>query len=157
MMSPSQGEIRSLNTLRGVAALMVALFHGPIAFGVVTTLPHAYVAVDLFFLLSGFVISRAYGPRIDAGLSFGRFVQLRLARLYPLIFLATLAGFGVWALRLALKHQGLDQNALLTLPLNLALLPSTLRVKSGGEAYPYVLQAWSITWEIVMYVAFFVW
>jgi peptidoglycan/LPS O-acetylase OafA/YrhL len=157
MATSSNGEIRSLNTVRGVAALMIALFHAPAAFGVTTVLPHAYVGVDLFFVLSGFVISLAYGPRVDAGMTFGRFAQLRMARLYPLLFLATLAGFGVWILRLALKHEVLSPDSLLALPLNLALLPTTLKVNANGAAFPYVVQAWSISWEIVMYLGFFIW
>ncbi len=157
MASQTSSEIRALNTIRGVAALMVALFHAPAAFGVATILPHAYVAVDLFFVLSGIVISQAYGPRLDAGMSFGRFVQLRMARLYPLIFLATLAGFGLWGLRTQVNHAGLTEGALLAVPVNLLLLPSPFQVKSHGEAFPYLVQAWSLTWEFVMYVGFYVW
>src|SRR6202042_2743969 len=70
-------EIRSLNAIRGLAALMVATFHAPILFGVSETLPHAYLAVDLFFVLSSFVMLHAYEARITGGLKLGRFFQLR--------------------------------------------------------------------------------
>src|ERR1700677_2281169 len=89
------GEIRSLNTLRGIAALMVAIYHAPLLLGVGQTFPHAYLAVDLFFVLSGFVMLHAYEARLLDGLALGRFFQLRLARLYPLLAIATAAGFAL--------------------------------------------------------------
>jgi peptidoglycan/LPS O-acetylase OafA/YrhL len=147
------GEIRALNTIRGVAALAVALFHAPTLFGVTTTLPHAYLGVDLFFVLSGFVMVHAYEARILGGLGFGRFMQLRLARLYPLLALATVAGFAVWGLMQLAGHApfvaGVTPAAL---PISLALLPA-----GTGVAYPFCTQSWSILWEILLCVGLFAW
>ncbi len=79
----------TLDGMRGVAALAVALYHGEQWFRPFGVHPAgAFVAVDLFFCLSGFVIAHAYGRRLDAGLSPARFMTLRLLRLYPLFFLA---------------------------------------------------------------------
>ncbi len=76
----------ALDSLRGICALMVVLYHlhpdGPI-----TSLPFArngWMFVDFFFVLSGFVISASYGDRLARGFSLGRFLWLRLGRLYPL-------------------------------------------------------------------------
>jgi peptidoglycan/LPS O-acetylase OafA/YrhL len=146
------GEIRSLNTIRGVAALAVAVFHAPTLFGVATTLPHAYLGVDLFFVLSGFVMLHAYEARIAGGLGLGRFMQLRLARLYPLLFLATLAGFALALAMTAVGHPPLDGETPAVLPLSLALLPA-----SSGVAYPFCSQSWSILWEILLCAALFAW
>lgn len=156
-MTQTAGEIRALNTVRGLAALMIALLHAPVAFGVRELFPHANLGVDLFFVLSGFVIAYAYGPRIDGGMTLARFGQLRLARLYPLIVLATFVGFGLWAVRIAVNHLPVTQHALLALPLNLFLCPAPSDSDPGGVAFPFLLQAWSITWEIVMYLSFFLW
>lgn len=156
-MTQTAGEIRALNTVRGLAALMIALLHAPIAFGVAELFPHANLGVDLFFVLSGFVIAYAYGPRIDGGMTLWRFGQLRLARLYPLIVLATLVGFGLWAVRTAVNHLPVTRDALLALPLNLAFCPAPSDANPSGLAFPFLLQAWSITWEIVMYFSFFLW
>jgi peptidoglycan/LPS O-acetylase OafA/YrhL len=150
-------EIRSLNTVRGVAALMVAVYHAPLVFGVSRTLPHAYLAVDLFFVLSGFVISHAYHGRIVEGLGLSRFTQLRLARLYPLLFLATLAGFGLWGVKAALGHVAFHVQALVGLPLNLMLLPAHPAASADGAAFPFIAQSWSIVWEVALCGVYFLW
>ena len=75
-----------LDGLRGVAALIVVAFHlfetysqGP-AYQI---LNHGYLAVDFFFLLSGFVIAYAYDDRKTMG--FGTFAKRRLIRLHPMV------------------------------------------------------------------------
>ena len=151
------GEIRSLNTVRGIAALMVAVYHAPAIFGVTRTLPHAYLAVDLFFVLSGFVIAHAYGGRIAGGMGARRFSQLRLARLYPLLFLATLAGFAFWGLKVATGRVDFNIASVFALPLNLLLLPAGSSAAADGAAYPFVVQSWSIVWEVALCLAFFAW
>jgi len=97
-------EIKSLTGLRGIAALWVVACHwsGSELSGVVRDIAlHGYVAVDLFMVLSGFVLALTFVPER----SYGRFVVQRLCRLYPLYALATLvcmieqwwAGTGVFA------------------------------------------------------------
>jgi peptidoglycan/LPS O-acetylase OafA/YrhL len=148
-------EIRALNTIRGVAALAVAVFHAPMIFGVTTTLPHAYLAVDLFFVLSGFVMVHAYEERLIGGLSFGRFLQLRLARLYPLLVLATLAGFAVFVVMAKTGHATMSGRMLVALPLNLAMLPMDEGDAVG--AFPFCAQSWSILWEVLLCMGLFAW
>lgn len=155
-MIPS-GEIRSLSTVRGVAALMVAVYHAGYLFEGTFSLPHAYLAVDLFFVLSGFVMLHAYGPRIEGGMSLGRFAQLRLARLYPLVAIATLAGFAVWATRLGLGRVEFRPQALTALPLNLLLLPAPAEADPNHAAYPFAMQSWSILWEVLLSLMLLAW
>jgi peptidoglycan/LPS O-acetylase OafA/YrhL len=152
-------EIRSLNTLRGLAALMVAAFHAPMLFGVQAWLPHAYLAVDLFFVLSGFVMAHAYGGRIAEGLSFPRFAQLRLARLYPLYAAATLAGFALLVLKATQGFAEFRPETLQALGLNLALLPAPMAdaFRPDGAAFPFAVPAWSIFWELVLCAGFYLW
>ena len=64
----------------------------------------AWVAVDLFFILSGFVIMHSYGDKIRNGLSFGDFAKARLIRLAPLYF----AGLLAWIWRGALPPAASD-------------------------------------------------
>lgn len=83
----SQGDhdraYRTLDGLRGVAALMVVTRHiGDLLPG--DLFPESFLAVDLFFLLSGFVVAFAYEGRLLAGRSLGAFMKTRLIRLYPL-------------------------------------------------------------------------
>lgn len=93
----------TLDGLRGVAAGTVLIYHFPSLWSPASA-PSAYLAVDLFFLMSGFVIEHAYGQRLATGLGVRRFLLLRLIRLYPLY----LVGTGITALAIAgamLAHQ----------------------------------------------------
>lgn len=104
-----------LTPLRGIAALMVVLFHArlllfpqwkePIA-EVTQLIENGYLWVDLFFILSGLVLAHVYGeaccgPRRTIG--YGRFLWLRLTRVYPLYFVTLLLLVG-WELYKA-QHQ----------------------------------------------------
>src|SRR4051812_10705561 len=81
----------ALDSLRGVAALTVAWHHTVGVFG--TWEPeHTYLAVDLLFVLSGFVLARNYDPRFEAGMSAVQFMRARLIRLYPLYLLGLVLG-----------------------------------------------------------------
>src|SRR6476620_8209752 len=83
-----------LDALRGVAALTVVAFH---IFEAHATSPsdqiinHGYLAVDFFFLLSGFVIGYAYDDRWGK-MSFGNFLKRRLVRLHPMVVMGTIVG-----------------------------------------------------------------
>ena len=94
-MQRSSGEIRPLTGIRGVAALWVVSCHwaGPELTGLGRDIAlHGYVAVDLFMILSGFVLAMTYAPRMQPQIwsGFGGFVWQRVCRLYPLYALTTL-------------------------------------------------------------------
>jgi len=75
-----------LDSWRGISACMVALFHF-LAYSHITSwkvIQNAYLLVDLFFVLSGFVIAANYRSRIAAGFEISRFAMLRFGRIYPL-------------------------------------------------------------------------
>jgi peptidoglycan/LPS O-acetylase OafA/YrhL len=88
---PSREHFLTLDFLRGVAAFCVLQYHWfngqqlPL-FGL------GYLAVDFFFVLSGFVIAYSYEDRLKADLSFGRFTLTRLIRLHPMIIAAIVFG-----------------------------------------------------------------
>jgi peptidoglycan/LPS O-acetylase OafA/YrhL len=91
-----QSEIRSLTGLRGLAAAWVVLYHfhqaDASAGALGTFLRHGYLAVDIFFVLSGFVMALSYTHLFAKGLSvqsFGVFLVRRFARIYPLYILMT--------------------------------------------------------------------
>src|SRR5437879_3798779 len=67
--------------------------------------PHAGLAVDFFFLLSGFVIAHAYEKRLLETMSFCSFLVVRLIRLYPLILLGLLCGFFVFVIKQIIAHE----------------------------------------------------
>src|ERR1700722_3197255 len=78
----------ALDGLRGVAAISIVVFHYSQNLGW-ELLPNAYLAVDFFFMLSGFVIAHAYEARLRSGQTVAEFMQRRLIRLYPLYWLGT--------------------------------------------------------------------
>jgi peptidoglycan/LPS O-acetylase OafA/YrhL len=105
--TPGKSHYVILDGLRGVASLMVVVFHlfeawagGDPAKQIIN---HGYLAVDFFFLLSGFVVAYAYDDRLVAGMSQWDFFKRRLVRLQPMIILggligAALLGFQHWSL-----------------------------------------------------------
>ena len=90
----SRKRFAVLDGLRGVAALVVVLYHSFDSGGIV---PNGELAVDLFFILSGFVITYSWDDRLVLPTSKGQFVLSRLIRLYPMLFIGALGGivFGV--------------------------------------------------------------
>lgn len=91
---PRGRRYRALDGLRGVAALLVVLLHveWPNHLTNNRFVQNGYIAVDLFFILSGFVIAANYLPRISHPRDVARFLGLRFFRLYPL-HVAVLAAF----------------------------------------------------------------
>ena len=90
----SKPRFEILDGLRGVAAMIVVIFHlfetyspGPSE----QIINHGYLAVDFFFVLSGFVIGYAYDDRWGA-MSTWDFFKRRLIRLQPMVILGTLIG-----------------------------------------------------------------
>ena len=83
-----------LDGLRGLAAIIVVCFHltEPLASSHLDNLVnHGYLAVDFFFLLSGFVMGYAYDDRWDK-LTIGGFLRRRFERLQPLVVLGMTLG-----------------------------------------------------------------
>ncbi|MEN3294171.1 MAG: hypothetical protein V7642_3424 [Burkholderiales bacterium] len=82
--------IKSLEGGRGLAALIVALYHLKIGAGYFSAIRNGYLFVDLFFVLSGFVICAAYSNRMSTGGDFRSFLIRRIGRLLPLLLFSTL-------------------------------------------------------------------
>jgi peptidoglycan/LPS O-acetylase OafA/YrhL len=82
-------ELALLTPMRGFAALIVVLHHGAVGGPIL----RGYLAVDFFFMLSGFVLAHVYGARFAQQAAPGavrRFLWLRLCRVYPVHFAITL-------------------------------------------------------------------
>ena len=90
---PDGGRFVALDSWRGLAALGVAAYHlegGGILFdGPPITNMNSFV--DFFFVLSGFVLAAAYGERLVQRFPIGRYMLLRLGRVYPLHLVMVLA------------------------------------------------------------------
>ena len=150
----ASGEIKALTGLRGVAALYVVFFHanGMHAFPAMVRpfVSHGYMAVDLFFILSGFVMAMTYGGLFQDGFSlkkFKHFLLLRLARIYPLYILVTLVT-AVMITTVLSETYRFDDNVLRALPFNLTM------THAWHLAYSIVPPSWSISTEWAAYLLF---
>lgn len=143
---PWHGRYVTLDGMRGVAALAVALFHFNIS-----QAPHGYVAVDFFFALSGFVLTQAYLPRWQAGMSTRAFMMRRIVRLYPLFLAGIVLTTGIALMR---RYGGADlglelHTIILSTAINAFMLPSPLTV----TLFPLNVPAWSLFYELVANLA----
>ena len=86
---------KSLEGLRGAAALIIVLFHMQFSVHALDAAQGGYLAVDLFFVLSGFVICRAYDGRITHRSEWFAFMLRRFGRLYPANIVTTLVYFAL--------------------------------------------------------------
>ena len=82
----------TLDGLRGVAAVLVLCYHTHVFPGSAAIAPHGYLAVDFFFMLSGFVIASAYQEKLKAVFTVPDFVMQRVIRLYPVALVGILLG-----------------------------------------------------------------
>ena len=165
----SSGRFGTLDGMRGIAAILVMAMHffkdrPETVYGRFHFLNNADLAVDFFFMLSGFVVAQAYGDRLAGGLSALRFIRLRLVRLYPMFFIGMLLGLGAYGLMLnggQAVPSGMELH--LAALLNFAFLPvlnhgTTLNfdraLPTPGEIFPFLPPAWSLFFELVANVSF---
>jgi peptidoglycan/LPS O-acetylase OafA/YrhL len=142
---PRNEEVRSLTGLRGIAAFAIVMVHYQIV-----PVPKIYLAVDLFFVLSGFVMAMTYGRRLRQHRdwsTYGDFLWKRFARIYPLYLLATVVTF-------FLPEQGREPT-LSQLLINLVLLQQFgLDLIRPDLGISIVGQGWSISAELAAYLLF---
>jgi peptidoglycan/LPS O-acetylase OafA/YrhL len=139
-----------LDGLRGVAAFAVILDHVP--GGVLgDLLPGRYLAVDFFFVLSGFVLAHAYSRRLEQGWSPLSFMTARLIRLYPMYLLGLALGLALSVIGLLRGWVGPTwSDVLTTAGLGLLFLPAPPMAGFGGGAlYPFNGPAWSLFFELI--------
>ncbi len=87
----TDGTIHAFEGARGLAALAVALFHFGLGEPAIVRIPAGYLFVDLFFVLSGFLICATYAQRLGAPGGLPLFLVRRVGRLLPLLLVATAA------------------------------------------------------------------
>lgn len=88
-------DLIMLDAMRGVAALFVVLHHAQFFYGTIGIFSHAYIAVDFFFVLSGFILSIRYKSDFDADMTPNIFLRKRVSRLVPVIMVGIMFGAAV--------------------------------------------------------------
>ncbi len=145
-----------LDGLRGVAAITVVCFHIFEAFATShldQRINHGYLAVDFFFILSGFVVGYAYDDRWGR-MTTREFIKRRIIRLHPMVVMGALIGAAlfytqgcpVWDV----TKVGVGALVLATL-LNALLIPATpgTEVRGLGEMFPLNGPSWSLFFEYI--------
>lgn len=143
----------TLDALRGVAALAVLLLHtrNYVWPGLARS---AYLAVDFFFVLSGFVVAHAYDAKLGHGLSVAQFLKLRMLRIYPLHLAGLLIGAAALAVAALAGEGRLSAGEVgLALALGSLFLPWPF----AGEPhhlFPLNPPAWSLFFEVLANLAY---
>ena len=151
----SKPRYEILDGLRGVAALLVVgyhlfetYFHG----GPDQPINHGYLAVDFFFVLSGFVIGYAYDDRWNRMSTWG-FIKRRLIRLHPMVIFGSFVGavlfyFGDCSDFPLIKDTPWQMVILIMLwAFTMIPIPASMDIRGWGETNPLNGPAWSLQWE----------
>ena len=143
-----------LDGLRGVAALLVIWYHvfeGFATSPVDQWLNHGYLAVDFFFILSGFVIGYAYDDRWKSTMDVKGFFKRRLIRLHPMVVMGAVLGAVTFCIQGCEQWDGMQvavSSVLLAILLNFFMIPAlpgaAPEVRGNGEMFPLNGPAWSL-------------
>lgn len=149
-------QIRNLTALRGIAAILVVIFHFEILLvmfvppGISLFFRRCYLMVDLFFVLSGFVMTHAYGELFSDGWTRNKmknYLLARIARIYPLHFVSLL----ITILLVLIMGQPL------TGIYNPAAIPANIFLLHSFGLFPtftWNVPSWSISAEMFAYLFF---
>ena len=150
-----------LDGLRGVAALMVLIYHvfnDAKSFFVwptpVNEFYHSFLGVDFFFILSGFVMGYAYDRQWGNSMTLGGFIRRRLIRLHPMVVMGVVLGVVAFIIQGCTRWDGTEvttQALMLATLLALFLIPSptSLDVRGNTEAFPLNGPHWSLCFEYI--------
>ncbi len=153
----SKPRYEILDGLRGVAAILVVAFHlfetyskGP-AYQIIN---HGYLAVDFFFLLSGFVIGYAYDDRWNK-MSTWQFFKRRLVRLHPMVIMGGFIGMLLFYFGASPSFSLIDQTPWWVVILmfiygcTMIPAPANLDIRGWAETYPLNGPCWSLMLEYI--------
>lgn len=154
-------KLYSIQAMRGIAALLVVLFHSRVYLNNVYSQSNlgdllfsfGYLGVDLFFIISGFIITHAtYNKTQDSGF---KYISKRLFRIYPAYIVA---------LALLCVMRGLDFSSfqltggytLENIIKSLFFIPLNFDAQGPYYGYSLLIVAWTLTYEVIFYAIFFI-
>ncbi len=156
--APSKNHYVVLDGLRGIASLMVVAFHlfEPFSQGDATKqiINHGYLAVDFFFMLSGFVIAYAYDERWSR-MTQWEFYKRRLIRLQPMVIMGSLIGATLFyfqegpAFPLIAGTPVWKMLLVMVVGCTLLPLPISMDIRGWQEMHPLDGPAWSLFFEYI--------
>lgn len=158
----SKPHYELLDGLRGVAAMLVVFYHIYEGFSFasgtapIKVINHGYLAVDFFFMLSGFVIGYAYDDRWHRNMTIGNFLKRRLIRLHPMIVAGTITGALSFIIQGSIKWDGTHVSTsvvVLAMLCALFFIPAApgavYDVRGNGEMFPLNGPSWSLFFEYI--------
>lgn len=162
---PTKPHYPILDGLRGVASVMVIAFH---IFEAHSTshldqiINHGYLAVDFFFLLSGFVVSYAYDDRWGA-MGVGGFFKRRLVRLQPMVIMGMIVGALCFYFQDSVMWPGIHEvpvwKMLVVMLIGFTLIPVplSLDIRGWAEMHPLNGPGWSLFFEYIANILYGLW
>ena len=154
--APEERVFHTLDALRGIAAIGVVVFHMQPRFAPLAA-PGGYLAVDLFFMMSGVVLSHAYESRFKAGMGTLGFMRARLIRLYPLYLMGMLLGIAVAAASLFGRNSmNWDAGSIARVALFALLFLPNISPRPVDELFPLNIPCWSLFLELLVNLLFVV-
>lgn len=159
--SDTKPHYELLDGLRGIAALLVVWYHvfEGYAFAggtLIESINHGYLAVDFFFILSGFVIGYAYDDRWGKSLTVKNFFKRRLIRLHPMVVMGAVLGVITFCIQ---GNEQWDGTHVATSMVMWALLFAMFfipaypgagyEVRGNGEMFPLNGPSWSLFFEYI--------
>jgi peptidoglycan/LPS O-acetylase OafA/YrhL len=149
--------------MRGIAAILVMLHHYYWDLHL-RCLKNPFLAVDFFFVLSGFVIFHAYGEKLRNGLHAGEYLARRVGRLYPMLAVGLIVGLPVLYMNTVSTPSDYTRHDIVsTLASNFAMLPYITGKKlivdhdtTEVQLFPGDNALWSISFEMLASVGFLV-
>lgn len=161
-LSATKPHYEILDGLRGMAALAVVWYHicEGYAFAggdaVISGLNHGYLAVDFFFILSGFVLGYAYDDRWAKGFTAKDFFKRRLIRLHPMVIMGSIVGVIAFLIQGCTQWDGTHSSisaVMLALLCAMFMIPATpgcaYEVRGNGEMFPLNGPTWSLFFEYI--------
>lgn len=165
-LAPTKPHYAILDGLRGVAAIVVVIFHLFEAHSLgdhqIQIINHGYLAVDFFFMLSGFVVGYAYDDRWGR-MSIWEFFKIRLIRLQPMVIVGTLVGAALFysqdsGLFPHIHEVPVWKMLLLTvIGFTLIPVPPSMDIRGWAELHPLDGPCWSLFYEYVANILYGVW
>jgi peptidoglycan/LPS O-acetylase OafA/YrhL len=145
-----------LDGLRGVAAITVVCFHLFEAYAtshVDQRINHGYLAVDFFFILSGFVVGYAYDDRWKT-MTIKNFMKRRFIRLHPMVVAGAIIGASIFYLQGCAAWDVSKVSApklFVATLINACLIPATpgFEIRGVGEMFPLNGPSWSLLFEYI--------
>lgn len=160
--SDSKPHYDILDGLRGIAAILVLWYHVFEGYAFAAGAPiiempnHAYLAVDFFFILSGFVIAYAYDDRIGKSMPLGNFFKRRLIRLHPMVVLGAVFGVITFLMQGSVQWDGthvMTSAVMIALLCAMFFIPAVpgcyYEIRGNGEMFPLNGPAWSLFFEYI--------